>query len=206
MRTLVIIGSAPCVFNDLAKIPGLESCDHMAVGLSSTDKYSGRIDYIANNHPENIPAIRAVMMQRHEACSGNYDYKIIGPAHAEGVDIVEPYRPPTGSSAITGTLAAIRMGYRKIILAGCPLTGNAPGGNPYEEFRAGWEDKKLELIGIVKSMSGWTKELLGEPTGEWLASANISHVKNSIPHVQHTLTRADIYNAGGDCMWAWRMP
>ena len=135
MNPLVIIGSAPGVARDLAGIPGHEAYDHMAVGLSSLDKYGGNILYIANNHPENIPAIRRIMQERHEACGGNWQYKMIGPAAAPGVDIVEPYRPPTGSSAITGALAAIRMGYRKIILAGCPLTGNAPAGNPYEEFR-----------------------------------------------------------------------
>ncbi|MCK9431876.1 MAG: hypothetical protein M0R00_02835 [Candidatus Omnitrophica bacterium] len=169
MKPLVIIGSAPSVFEDLSGIPNLESCDHMAVGLSSTDKYFGRIDYVCNNHPENIPAIREIMMQRHEACGGNYDFKIIGPVPAPGVDIVEPFRPPTGSSAITGALSAIRMGYRKIILAGCPLTGKAPGGNSYEEFRQGWNHHKPELIGLVKSMSGWTRELLGAPTTEWLS-------------------------------------
>ena len=186
MKTLVIIGSAPFVSDDLARIPDIESCDHMAVGLSSTDKYSGRIDYIANNHPENNIKIREIMKQR-----GSSDYKIIGPAQTEGVDIVEPYRPPTGSSSITGAFAAIRMGYRKIILAGCPLIGNAPAGNTYEEFRQGWDHHKLELIGIVKSMSGWTREFLGEPTPSWISSANRYHIKNSIPEVRHTLTRWD---------------
>lgn len=159
MRTLIIIGSAPCVADDLAKIPNIVDCDCMAVGLSSLDKYSGIIKYIANNHPENINKIREAMKQR-----GTTDYKIIGPTKDKGVDIVEPYRPPSGSSAITGALAAIRIGYDKIILAGCPLTGQSPtDGNFYEEFQEGWEAKKDELFGIVTSLSGWTKELLGEP-------------------------------------------
>jgi hypothetical protein len=174
---LMIIGSAPCAQEDLSvfdrmAVPvchGIDPFDYMAVGLSSLDVVDRNFKYIANNHPVNIPKIRQIMKERHEAAGGNWQYQIIGPAPDPGVDIVEPYRPPTGSSAITGALAAIRMGYEKIILIGCPLTGKSPtGGNPYEEFRAGWEAKKDELTGKVKSMSGFTRELLGEPTGEWL--------------------------------------
>ncbi len=55
------------------------------------------------------------------------------------------------------------MGYKRIILCGCPLTGNAPEGNPYDDFRPGWIENKAELVGRVTSMSGWTKELLGSP-------------------------------------------
>jgi predicted O-methyltransferase YrrM len=61
------------------------------------------------------------------------------------------------------------MGYRRIILAGCPLSGDAPAGNPYEEFRAGWIMRKGELIGTVRSLSGWTRDFLGAPMEAWLA-------------------------------------
>ena len=159
---LVVIGSAPCVKEDLARIPVLERCDLMAVGLDAVDRCRLPIMYVSTNHPEDIPGIR----ERRAAAGGNMDFLIIGPLPGLNVDIVEPYRPPSGSSAITGTLAAIRMGYDRIVLAGCPLIGNAPEGNPYEAFRPGWESKKEELLGKVKSMSGWTRELLGGPE-EW---------------------------------------
>jgi hypothetical protein len=127
------------------------------------------IKYIANNHRENAEPIRRIMQERHEACGQVCDYKLISPEPWEGVDIVEPYRPPTGSSAITGVLAAIRMGCRRIVLAGCPLSGDAAAGNPYEEFRAGWVMKKTELLGTVRSLSGWTRDFLGAPSEAWLS-------------------------------------
>lgn len=167
MRPLLVIGSAPCVFadlEDLDRITAPDRFDLMAVGLSTVRDVQLRYDYVANNHPENGPAIRQLL-----ASGDNEAARVIGPLPGPGVDIVEPYRPPTGSSAITGVLAAIRMGYRKIVLCGCPLTGNAPAGNPYEEFRAGWQAKRSELFGIVKSLSGWTQELLGAPTEAWLS-------------------------------------
>lgn len=186
MKPLVVIGSAPCLEADLKALGGIERFDVMAVGLSSVKAFPRPIQYVANNHPENIPAIAEILKRR-----GDGDARMIAPLPGPGVHIVEPYRPPTGSSAITGTLAALKLGYRKICLCGCPLTGNAPGGNPYEEFREGWQAKRDELAGIVKSMSGWTRELLGGPTGEWLASAAVEHIRGGLPAVRETLTRWD---------------
>jgi hypothetical protein len=160
MKPILIIGSAPCLEEDLARIPDHGRFDLLAVGLSSVKAYQGcGILYVANNHPENTPAIRCLLPT----------VKIIGPESNAGIDIVEPFRPPTGSSALTGILAAIRMGYRRIILAGCPLSGDAPAGNPYEEFRAGWVMKRAELLGTVRSLSGWTREFLGAPSEAWLS-------------------------------------
>ena len=77
------------------------------------------------------------------------------------------YDLPSGSSAITGTIAALRLGYKKVLLCGCPLEGKAPEGNPYEAFQPGWVAKKDIFEGRVKSVSGWTKKFLGGQN-DWL--------------------------------------
>lgn len=175
---LAIVGSAPNALDDLRDltlIADLERDCVMAIGLDAIDRIRGRCRYVVTNHFEDVEAIQD-KMARHE----NHDWFLVAPAPLDPsrnpwagieIDIVEPYYPPvgrSGSSAMTGTLAALRMGYDRIVLCGCPLTGNAPEGNPYEAFRLGWEDRKDELIGRVKSMSGWTRELLGAPTKEWI--------------------------------------
>jgi hypothetical protein len=38
----------------------------------------------------------------------------------------------------------------------------------YESYRKGWERKLPDIKDRVRSMSGWTKELLGKPTKGWL--------------------------------------
>lgn len=165
---LLIAGSALCMEEDRRTAETVfGECDIMAVGMDAIPKLrdcAGRIKYVVTNHAEDIPEI----ISRVNAINVS-DYRIVSPLPGPGIDIVEPYRPPSGSSAITGALAALRMGYERIILCGCPLAGNAPEGNPYEAFRPGWESKKDELAGKVKSMSGWTRELLGYPTKEWLS-------------------------------------
>ena len=172
MNTLIIIGSAPCDAADLAALVDLArgadlingTFDLMAIGL---DAISCRLPlkYVATNHHEDIPAIR----ERRAAMGGNLDYRLISFKPGPGVDIVQPLGPVSGSSSLLGALAAITLGYDRIVLCGCPLAGNAPEGNPYEAFRPGWSAEFRAVRDRVRSMSGWTRELLGAPTAGWLA-------------------------------------
>jgi hypothetical protein len=136
----------------------------MAIGLDAVDKYTWPIKYVATYHPDEIPEIR----KRRELFGGNTDYLMISQAPGPGVDIVELYRPPSGSSALLGALAGLRMGYGRIILCGCPMTGVNVAGGKYDSFQEGWKALEKELAGRVRSMSGWTREFLGAPTEEWL--------------------------------------
>jgi hypothetical protein len=72
---------------------------------------------------------------------------------------------------LLGTKAALfKLGYNKVVLIGCPMdTGSIENkAKSYSVFRKGWLYFKSDLVGKVKSMSGWTKELLGEPTKGWV--------------------------------------
>jgi len=156
---LLILGSAPCLGEDLSRVPAQGRYDVMAIGLDAVDRCALPLKYIATNHVEDIEPIR----RRRAAFGGNLDYRLVCYRQAPGVDIVQPLGPVSGSSAILGAVAGITMGYRKIVLCGCPLTGNAPEGNPYEAFRPGWEAEAGRVKGRVFSMSGWTREFLGGP-------------------------------------------
>lgn len=159
-KRLIIMGSAPCAFEDLERIPAFDRYDFMAIGLDvAAETCALPLKYVATNHPEDITEIR----RRRAFGSGNLDYALISYKPGPGVDIVQLLGPVSGSSAILGALAAIALGYEKIILCGCPLTGNAPEGNPYEAFRPGWETAADQVKGRVFSMSGWTREFLGSP-------------------------------------------
>ena len=175
-KMLIITGSAPCVMDDLHDLAAIgdhqDQADLMALGLDAVDKYPWPIRYVATFHPEDIPEI----FRRRTIAGGNRDFKVISHQQKDGVDIViSDYWDPSGSSALLGVQAALQMGYERIILCGCPLTGKdhtANGANNYEVYRKGWEVKKAELDGLVKSMSGWTRDILGSPTEEWLAPAH----------------------------------
>lgn len=163
---LIIAGAAPNLHVDIAAVPRSGCCDYdfMAIGFDVVDKLAWPILYMATYHPEDIPEARA----RRERFGGNTDYQVISMEKKEGVDIVIPFKPPSGSSALLGTLAAFKLGYKRIILCGCPLDGKNIKGGSYESFRIGWEAAEKEMNDRVRSMSGWTRDFLGAPTDEWL--------------------------------------
>lgn len=62
----------------------------------------------------------------------------------------------------------------RVVLAGIPMDperGQYDSNVPWDEalkHRGAWEMAVDKLRGRVKSMSGWTQQLLGAPTAEWL--------------------------------------
>lgn len=77
--------------------------------------------------------------------------------------------PWYGSSALFAALIGLILGYKAIVLAGCPLDSNGHWyfGEEYkgpewrkEDFEAWERFARLPKPGTVKSLSGWTKEIL----------------------------------------------
>lgn len=166
-KLLVITGSHPDVLRDMMDVPGKDyEYGLMAIGLDAVDKYLYPILYVATFHPAEIAEIK----QRRESIGGNVGYKVISHENRPDVDIfIRDWWKPSGSSALLGAQAAITiLGYEKVILCGCPLEGRNGKGNAYDTFRKGWEANTKNVLGKVKSMSGWTAQLLGMPTEEWI--------------------------------------
>jgi hypothetical protein len=171
MNLLIVCGSAPCLQEDINKLKSFFTtanqipCDLMAIGLDAF-KQPVPWKYVATGHFEDLPFIKAYAgLHKQKA------YKLIHYQRQVGVDIVEPRETwEGGSSALLGVMAAIKLGYTKIVLCGCPMQGANPGhpGADYSMFQSKWEEKKDELLLTVRSMSGFTRVLLGMPTEEWL--------------------------------------
>lgn len=189
-KILIIIGAAPCVADDMYDAVKLvmnrdsrniwECISFMAIGLDAVDKYPWSLDYFATYHPSEIEEAT----ERRAKAGGNTDYMVIShQQHAQKdtgrglVGLILPCEPPSGSSALLGVLAGIKLGYEKIIVCGCPLTGTNDKGYDYAHFRVGWEVKLNEIKDKTRSMSGWTKELLGEPSEKWINNAAQSNLK-----------------------------
>ena len=183
-KILIIIGAAPCVIedtNEIQKITGVsffsgeqKEFDFMAIGLDAITIETLHLKYFATYHPSEIEEAR----QRRINIRTNTDYMVISHISEEvdglgniikyDVNLIIPIESPSGSSALLGVLAGIKLGYEKIIVCGCPLTGINDKGYDYANFRVGWTAKLSEIKDKTRSMSGWTKELLGIPTSEWL--------------------------------------
>lgn len=172
---LIIVGSAPCAGEDIANVLSLlgndyATADYMLIGLDAVENVRVPVQYFATYHPVDILPAR----ERRAALGGNTDYLVISHrqyADAAGnplVDEIIPFTPPPGSSALLGVLAGLKMGYNKIIVCGCPLEGLTKKKSNYSKYQKGWLAKKAALGDSVRSLSGWTKEFLGEPTRGWL--------------------------------------
>lgn len=80
-----------------------------------------------------------------------------------------------GSTSLFAALCAVAMNYEKIVLAGCPMDQK---GHWYfedigprwtvESFMAWLEFAKQPEAQKVKSLSGYTGQIMGIPTKEWL--------------------------------------
>lgn len=110
----------------------------------------------------------------------NTDYTAYGnfaDADADG-GAIRWNRPNSGgSSGLHAVELALEMEYKRIILCGMPLDGQervrsldgitVEGVCAYQAYHDAWEKAESKLRDRVKSMSGWTKKLLGKPTKGW---------------------------------------
>lgn len=81
-----------------------------------------------------------------------------------------------GSSGLFAVQVARSKGFNKIIVCGVPMTVEDSHFERHQKwqsaigFRDGWNKHKNEIAPYVRSMSGWTRGLLGEPSEDWINS------------------------------------
>lgn len=180
---LIICGSAPSVMDDIARVPGSVRFDYMLVGCQSPAEI--RIPLVAHHvsHENDFHKTKALR----KSLALNIDYATWSNRPHPGVSHCLPeLTPPTcamecdprfvsddprnlhhysGSSAMLALKVALRIGYRKIILAGVALNDGH-----YAAFQVGWTwIAELLKCCPVRSMSGFPAELLGQPTEEWIS-------------------------------------
>lgn len=90
-------------------------------------------------------------------------------------------RDTGGSSSLMAVRCALRYwGYKKVVVAGVPLTNDGHwngmnGKDKYtytETFLGKWKEFYGELKDKLRSMSGNTRDIYGPPTKEWLNDVN----------------------------------
>lgn len=164
MKRLVVMGSAPCLEQDMIGLLAgsllVPMFDFCAVGLDCADRFLGRIEHAVSYHPKEFRAFR----ERRAQAGGNLDYLQHSHAAVAGLEIrLWPFASPSGSSAMLGVEMGLGLGYDRIVVCGCPLD---TGG--YRRFQEGWKVRLETIKDKTRAMSGFTRELLGAPTKEWL--------------------------------------
>lgn len=92
------------------------------------------------------------------------------------VKVVKPkWNGTSGLYAVQ--IALEELGFAGVILAGCPIDAAMGTCSPHSlmadaervsRYRPEWIKALPEIGARTRSMSGWTRDILGEPTPEWL--------------------------------------
>jgi len=183
--TLLIVGSGPCWKKDVSLIR--KNRPH--VKIMSIGHASGFIksDFIYSDHYETHGKLKALQEAFHRDFT-SHCYRARDWEKQSNVDYFWSVTRSKGSSVENSITVGLMMGFREIILCGCPLEkskvqhpmqrivdGNVfPKPNPARERTSDEElihfkncfIEHCEIYkhsGFVKSMSGFTKEILGSP-------------------------------------------
>lgn len=189
MKRAVIVGSAPCVWDDLAAAPEWPLIVINAMGL----KILGEIDLWCSIHGTEL----CERMKKRDRLGGDIDYLAYGVIDNPRIKDPEDSRFNRvhrgqngiwvgGSSGMFAIQVALSLGYERLVLCGVPLDGNDTiqddgikhfkGGNrnkyggrdpAYAQYQQAFIDHEEQLIPHVRSMSGWTKLRFGPPENGW---------------------------------------
>lgn len=196
----LILGGAPSVWQDLEDAKALLNRRHIVVAANLAGlEYDHPLAGWVSLHPDNLGEwvrrkgatwARLFAPEPHAACP---DAEIVA----------ERWPGSSGSYALQ--CALFELGATGAILCGVPMDSAAGHfSNPgawagTDDYRRAFEAALPEVGGRVRSMGGWTADLFGKPTAEWVGAidnirpAGISaapnaridtmhHVKNGSPN------------------------
>lgn len=171
--TLLIAGSARTVFDDLNRILGNDGdyYRHRFDVMCLNDMvmhYPGQVDHAYSNEHQTLPKWVAARRPRYLK---DFQNKILQHTCQTGLSYQCIWHiPGHGTSGLNAVYVGLGMGYDKIILAGVPIDGTGHYFEPewkktnYEKMMRYWDNANKHVFdGKVKSLSGLTRELLGEP-------------------------------------------
>lgn len=168
----LVLGSANCLEAD--KAAALELFDpHLIIACNHAARDEpGRVDHWVTMHPE----LLAHWIAQRRAAGRPDAGQLWAARHRAHRCAVETTRIENwgGSSGLLCVAVAFELGVQKIVLAGVPLRKtfkHYDSEAPWDEARQYWPAWELHLSRMtdrVRSLSGWTQDLLGFPTREWL--------------------------------------
>jgi hypothetical protein len=181
----VVLGSAIGGFDELRAVPRYDAV--FAVNDAAAD-YPGPLEAFVTLHPEHLPrwlaarqaagypAPKAVVATRcdlvRDSRGALVDHAAVERAVTEFADYRFPGMSGSGSSGLFAVKIALRE-FERVVLCGVPIDSR---GHYFshsllftecDAFRDAWGVALPYLKNRVRSLSGWTGELLGRPNSQW---------------------------------------
>ena len=173
MKNAIILGSGQYLFGDYDKAKTIMP-DHDLIAVNMSGICFPNIVHLVSLHCERVPAFLAVALQdngRHITTHSQESNQTI-----PEIECRWNFGTAGGSSSLFAVRVALRLGYKRVILCGVPLDKNRRFYDGYgrkseicdRATEISWQMAKAELGDKVRSMSGKTRDILGEPTKEWV--------------------------------------
>lgn len=170
-----VLGGASGGFDELVAVSHMAPIAALFAVNDAGAEYTGRVDYFVTLHPEKLP----LWIERRRQLGLSGFGAVVAHKEAPGVTDVAEYRWPgmiaSGSSGLFAAKIALERTSLPVVLCGVPMDPvrthytESTFRNDHAAFMDAWRVALPHLRERVRSMSGWTSDLLGKPTPEWLA-------------------------------------
>ena len=175
-KRCLILGSALCLWDDILAAQALGIYDGVVAAKDAGTQWKGQLDAWVSLHPERFERdIATRHALGYPAANRTYGHKAgLGYSHFTKFKFEGQKR--SGSSGLFACKVAIDLGFDRLVLCGMPLlreAGRIDGKehwNGASAFKEGFREAMPHLKDTARSMSGWTRAQLGEPTTSWLNS------------------------------------
>lgn len=179
MKLALVLGGASCVWNDIERFKlldldfdGVFACNDVGAD------WPWELDGWISLHPEKYLSANPKWVEQREKngfapAKKIYAHRIPKDvAHPEDlvmVDYMFPGQKKTGSSGLfAAKVAMIDHGFDRVVFCGVPMTFtphffDEVQWKSAEGFRRQWPTVQRKYLDNMRSMSGWTKVLLGSP-------------------------------------------
>ena len=179
MRRALIVGRASRALEEYVAARALGDFDEVLVVGAMSVTFPDRVDHLVSFHADffdSWAAQRAAAGLPPAGCYWGARYRGRnlgeGKTRARPLRYVECVGGSSGFVAVQAALGPLACG--RVVLAGVPMraadahVGDAAPWDEADAYWSTWQERMVELRGRVRSMSGRTREALGEPTREWL--------------------------------------
>jgi hypothetical protein len=173
VRRCLVLGAALCLFDDIEAALDMSPVEGVVAVKGAGKVWNGQLDAWVGLHPEMMLADYKVREARgYPRADKLYVHDkapIDSPLFDQRIDYLFPGQTKSGSSGLFGVKVALELGFDRIVLCGVPLVreaGKIDKGEIWhgaDSYKAGWHQVLPQIAPYVRSMSGWTRQLLGAP-------------------------------------------
>lgn len=175
MTTALVLGGAAGTQQDWESAMALGDFDFVIACNDVGAIWPGHLSAWVSLHPEKLGRWRDQRRANgHPEAARHVTHGDYLPSWAEQTEFRFPGQDRSGSSGLFAVkVALMELGAERAVLAGIPLERSSHffDREQWEAavgYRAAWESLRPCYRARMRSMSGWTAQLLGAPTADWI--------------------------------------